>query len=73
METVTLETQGDKFLISIDKNYVEKDFLVKLVEKIKLEHLVHKVNFDESIEDLGEIVKADWWEKNKDRFLRRKE
>lgn len=71
MEAVTLETQDDKFLISIDKNYVEKDFLVKLIDKIKLEHLVHKVDFDESIEELGEQIKADWWEKNKTRFLKK--
>ena len=71
MSAVTLETQKDKFLISIDRNYVDHEFLVKLINRIKLEHLVHKVDFDESIENLGEEIKADWWQKNKERFLQK--
>lgn len=71
MEAVTLETQNDRFLISIDRNYVDQDFLIRLIERIKLEHLVQKADFDESIEALGEKIKSDWWATNKDRLLNR--
>ena len=69
MQAIDLQTTNDKFLISIDKNLVDKEFLLDLIEKIRLESLVRKVDFDESIEDLGEEIKADWWQKNKDRFI----
>jgi hypothetical protein len=70
MQVIDLQTTNDKFLISIDKNSIDKEFLLNLIEKIRLEYLVRKVDFDESIEDLGEEIKADWWQKNKDRFIK---
>ena len=72
MNSVTLEIQDDRFLISIGRDYVDQEFLIKLVERIKLEHLVRRADFDESIKELGEQIKADWWQKNKDRLLNRK-
>ena len=56
MQAIDLQTTNDKFLISIDKNLVDKEFLLNLIEKIRLESLVCKVDFDESLEDLGEAV-----------------
>ena len=73
MDAVTLETLNDRFLISIDRQYVDQEFLIKLIERIKLEHLVHKADFDESIEELGKNIKADWWAKNRERLLSRGE
>ncbi len=70
MQAIDLQKTEDKFLISIDKNLVDKEFLLDLIEKIRLECLVRKADFDESIEDLGEEIKADWWQKNKDRFIK---
>ncbi len=69
MQAIDLQTTNDKFLISIDKNSIDKEFLLNLIEKIRLEYLVRKVDFDEIIEDLGEEIKADWWQKNKDKFI----
>lgn len=70
MRAIDLQTTDDRFLISIDKDLVDKEFLVNLIEKIRLEYLVRKVDFDERIEDLGEEIKAEWWAKNKDRFIK---
>lgn len=69
MQAIDLQTTDDKFLISIDKNLVDKEFLLHLIEKIRLEYLANKVDFDESIEDSGEQIKADWWQKNKSKFI----
>lgn len=69
MQAIDLQTTKDKFLISIDKDSVDKEFLLGLIGKIRLETLVRKADFDERVEDLGEEIKADWWEKNKDRFI----
>ncbi len=63
MQAIDLQTTEDKFLISIDKNLVDKEFLLNLIEKIRLEYLVRKADFDEEI-------KADWRKKNKDRFIK---
>lgn len=69
MQTIDLQTTDDKFLISIDKDSIDKEFLLNLIEKIRLESLIRKADFDESIEDLGEEIKTDWWQKNKSKFI----
>ncbi|MCU0326632.1 MAG: hypothetical protein MUF45_15505 [Spirosomaceae bacterium] len=72
MQAIDLQTSNDRFLISIDKKYIDKEFLLDIIDKIRIEYLAHKVDFDESIEDLGEEIKSNWWEQNKSRLLNRK-
>lgn len=69
MTGIQLNTQNDKYLISIDKSLFDKEWLVKLLESLRVEELARKFNFDDSIETLGEEIKADWWAKNKNRFI----
>lgn len=73
MQAIDLQTTDDRFLISIDKNSIDKEFLLELIEKLRLESLIRKADFDESIEDLGEEIKADWWQKNKSEYIRPQE
>lgn len=73
MQAIDLQTTDDRFLISIDKKFIDREFLLKLIDKIRLESLVRKADFDDDIEQLGEEIKADWWKKNKDRFINAQE
>ena len=73
MQAIDLQTTDDRFLISIDKKFVDKEFLLNLLEKLRLEYLIRKADFDESIEDLGEEIKGDWWQKNKSKFIKPQE
>ncbi|MEZ0610699.1 hypothetical protein ACAW74_19450 [Fibrella sp. WM1] len=70
MDPITLEKQDNRLIISIEESYLRKDIITKLIDRLKWEHLIEKADFDESIVELGEQIKADWWAKNKDRFLR---
>jgi len=69
MRTVTLDSSEDRFIISIDKKSIDKDTLIYFLENLRLEALAEKVDFDESIEELGEEIKKDWWDSNKERFI----
>lgn len=69
MTSIHLDTSTDKYLISIDKKALDKTWLIKLVEKLRVEELAQQFDFNEEIEDLGEQIKADWWSKNKHRFI----
>ena len=68
-QAITLQTVDNRFLISIDKTYIEQDFLIRLMNRIRLEYLAKVVDFDESIEFLAEEIKSNWWDKNKNRLL----
>jgi hypothetical protein len=56
-------------LLSIDKSFIDKDSLVRLVENIRLEYLVHQTDLIESVEQVGEEIKENWWSKNKARYI----
>ena len=43
--------------------------LLKLLNQLRLESLAQHVDLDESVEDLGEEIKASWWQQNKERLL----
>jgi len=73
MRTVTLDSSDDRFIISIDKRSINKDALLQFLENLRLEALADKVDFGEEIEDLGEEIKGDWWQTNKDRFIPKSE
>lgn len=69
MQAINIETTNDRFLISIDRNLVTKEMLQRLLNQLRLEYLAQRVDFDESIEEFGEEIKASWWQQNKERLL----
>jgi hypothetical protein len=70
MNPITLDSSGERFLISVDKSFMDKAFLVELVERIRIEYLAQKINFDDELQDLGEEIKQSWWTENKERFIK---
>ncbi|HEX8460296.1 MAG TPA: hypothetical protein VF623_02655 [Segetibacter sp.] len=68
MEAISLETNDEKFLITIDRDSMSKEFVVSLIERLRLEHLAQKAEFKDEIEKLGDDIKADWWNSNKTRL-----
>lgn len=69
MTGIHLDTQNDKYLISVDKATFDKAWIVRLIENLRMEELARQFDFDEEIEELGEEIKTNWWAKNKDRFI----
>lgn len=69
MQAINVETTADRFLISLDRNLYTKEMLLRVLNQFRLESLAHQVDFDQSIEELGEEIKDSWWEQNKERLL----
>ena len=69
MTSIRLDTQNDKYTISVDKSAFDKAWIVRLVENLRMEELARQFDFGEEIEELGEEIKANWWAKNKARFI----
>lgn len=69
MEAISLETKDDKFLITLDKNSFSQEFVMQVVDRLRMENLAEKVAFADDIENLGEEIKTEWWNKNKSRLL----
>ena len=72
-QPIKLDTSDSQFIISIDKDFLDKEALLKFIDYLRIESLARKVDFDEDIEALGREIKAEWWKKNKDRFIPKEE
>lgn len=70
MQAVKLETIPGGFNLSVDERFFDKAFMLKLFQRLQLEYLAKKVNFDEGIVELGEEIKATWWAENKHRWIK---
>ena len=62
--------QGKKILISIDQDMISSDSFLKFMEQMKVEEIAQKSQLtEEDAISIAEEIKADWWNKNKDRLL----
>ena len=62
--------QGKKILISIDQDMISSDSFLKFMERMKVEEIARKSRLtEEDAMSIAEEMKADWWNKNKDRLL----
>ncbi len=68
-QAISLQDTGERYLISIDKKMVGQEMLLKLLNRLRVEYLTEKADFDDDIENLGEEIKTSWWEDNRDRLL----
>ncbi len=57
MEAISINTTSEKFVISLDKGLFQADYVLNLVEKLRMEHLAQSVNFGKDIEDIGIEIK----------------
>lgn len=69
MENVEILSTDDKIIITINKEAVDVNFLASLFNRLRVEQLIKKADFDEALLKLSKEIKSDWWEKNKKAFL----
>ncbi len=70
MEAIQIQSTENTIQIVLDKNVVNIDFLVELLEQLRIEYLAQKIDFAEDIIGIGDEIKKNWWQKNKDEFLK---
>ena len=58
-------------IFSIDESQMDRLSLEKILNRIWMQYLVEKAQFDQSVLELGAEMKADWWQKNKTEILKK--
>ena len=62
---ITLETNDQKYLISIDRTFMDQNSFYTFFEKLRTEFLAQKMNTDESdLNQLDDEIKISWMQKN---------
>lgn len=70
MRGIALKTTPEKFFLTIDRNVINQEVLMRLIERLRFEYLVEKAALDkDDVDQLAEDIKSEWWEKNKDLFI----
>ncbi|MCK4763520.1 MAG: hypothetical protein KAW12_15075 [Candidatus Aminicenantes bacterium] len=69
MEAVEVTSLKDRVVINIDKSLISKEYLLSLLNRLQLENLIKKADFDKKILGIPKEIKSNWWKENKDRFL----
>jgi len=69
MEAIQIQSAESTIRITVDKKMVNMDFLVDLMEQLRIEYLAKTVDFSEDIMRIGDEIKKTWWQKHKEGFL----
>ena len=69
MLAIDIQNQPDRYVISIAKTAMDKDALLRLLQNLQLEQLAQKIDFDDSLLELGDEINTGWWQANKYRFI----
>ena len=69
MEAIEVTSLKNRMVISVDKSLISKESLLNFLERLQIENLARKANFDESVLEISEEIKRNWWKENKDWFL----
>jgi len=70
MEAIILENLDTEYLVRLQKDSFSEDFLINLIKRLKIEALAQEADFDESVLEIGDEIKEEWWQMNKNLFLK---
>ena len=71
MEVIEIKKEAGRYIFSIDESQMDRLSLEKILNRIWMQYLVEKAQFDQSVLELGAEMKSDWWQKNKTEILKK--
>lgn len=69
MGALTIEYQPTEVLLRI-KRPISEATLKEFKEWLEIKLLIDEVDFDDSIQTIGNEMKSHWWERNKHKFIK---
>lgn len=70
MQNIQIENKKNKIILTINKKEMDQDYLIRLIKRLETEDLVYKSGMNEQSLQIAEDIKQDWWNKNKNDFLK---
>jgi len=69
MNAIQIKSTKDKYIITIQKDALGKAQVLEVLRWMRLKLLLQKAEFESDIEEVGEDILSEWWEKNKSTFI----
>ena len=70
MTAIQVNSNATDMIINIPKSSISPEIVMQILKRFRFEELIQKADFEEDIDDLGEEIKADWWQRNREKYLR---
>ncbi len=70
MRNLTIDTKGDKMILTLNRKAFGEDYLSALVKRLQLEELAQKSGFADAVESIADELDQQWWDKNAEDFLK---
>ena len=70
MKNISLTSDKNQLVITVDTSDLDQDYLFKVFEKIELEVLAQKACVKEDAIDIAEQINKDWWTENSDNYFK---
>ena len=70
MKGLNIQSESDQIIITISKNKFDENYLLKMIERMNIEYLAKKADFDERVLDIAEEINENWWKENERNFLK---
>ncbi len=71
MQGLEITSDSKKLVFSIDKSNFSEQVLLEITKIVRLEYLIEKAGFSDEVINIGNEIKSDWWEKNKEQYTSR--
>ena len=69
---VDITFEKDEAIIKFPKQFISTDYVQQFLERLRLEAIVEKSKLTEKQAwELSEQLKQEWWQKNKEKLLKR--
>ena len=69
---VEISFEKDEAILKFPKQFVAADYVQQFLERLRLEAIIEKSKLTEQQAwELSEQLKQEWWQKNKDKLLKR--
>ncbi|HDR53000.1 MAG TPA: hypothetical protein ENN90_15495 [Mariniphaga anaerophila] len=70
MENLVVENKKNQLILKLNKKGFNKEYLISLVKRLQVEELAQKSNFNSDILNIAEQINQEWWDNNKENFLK---
>ena len=70
MAGLNIQTENDQIIIQLSKDCFDENYILNLLERINIEYLAKKANFNDKVFDVAKEINEKWWMENKDAFLK---
>lgn len=65
-----IETSGDQIIIRMERAGIPADRWLSLFERLRIEYLAQKADFNPEAMRLAEEIEEEWWRENRNDFLK---